>query len=364
LIIVTDNQLRELGTKTFIAAGVSKEEAEWVTDCLVRANIKGVDSHGIQLIRGYVPQVLKGTIKPGAKIRLLKEMAASALFDGAGGFGYTMAREAMYATIKKAESAGVAFSGVQNIGHIGRVGRWAEMALERDMIGIVSQPGGIMVAPWGGRESKLPIAPVAIAIPTGKYLPIIVDMSLGPMAGNRASILAARGQKVPLGWLIDKEGNPTDDPAKYRDGGAQLPLGQTGLGYKGYALSFVEQIFTGPLIGAVKRAGFVRTGGVLFQVINIEAFVPLDEFKQDVDDLITDIKSSKLAPGFKEILIAGEPEWREQGRRLKEGIFIDDSIYQQILDTAKRVGVDIEPYKGKAGAAEVTHPSYTLKDRY
>ena len=109
LIIVTDKLLRELGTKTFMAAGVPKEEAEWVTDCLVRASIKGVDSHGIQLIRGYVPQVLKGTIKPGAKIRLLKEMAATALFDGGGGFGYTMAREAMEMTIKKAKNAGIAF---------------------------------------------------------------------------------------------------------------------------------------------------------------------------------------------------------------------------------------------------------------
>lgn len=363
-MIVTDQQLQELGIKALMAVGVSQEEAEWVTDCLVRANIKGVDSHGIQLLRTYVPQVQKGIIQPGAKLRLLKERAASALFNGGSGFGYTMAREAMNVTLTKAETAGVAFTGVQNIGHIGRVGRWAEMALDRNMIGIVSQPGGIMVAPWGGRESKLPIAPIAVAIPTGKHLPIIVDMSLGPIAGNRASILAARGQKVPLGWLIDKNGVPTDDPVKYRDGGAQLPLGQTGLGYKGFALSFIEQILSGPLIGAVKRAGFVRTGGVIFQVLNIDAFVPLEEFKQDVDDLITEIKASKLAPGFSEILIAGEPEWREQARRLKDGIFIDDTIYQQILDTAQRVGVDIEPYKGKAGAAEVTHPSYTLKDRY
>lgn len=118
-----------------------------MTDCLVRANIKGVDSHGIQLLHAYMPQVQKGIIQPGAKLRLLKERAASALFDGSSGFGYTMAREAMQVTLRKAETAGVAFTGVQNIGHIGRVGRWAEMALERDMIGIVSQPGGIMVAP-------------------------------------------------------------------------------------------------------------------------------------------------------------------------------------------------------------------------
>lgn len=359
MVIVTDKQLQELGTKTFMAAGVPKDEAAWVTDCLVKSNLKGVDSHGVQQIPSYVKMVQGGRVKPGARINLLKETAATALFDGGSGFGYTMAREAMRVTIEKARKVGIAYSGVQNLGHIGRVGRWPEMALEENMIGIASQPGGIFIAPWGGMERKLPIAPIAIAIPTGKYPPILVDMSLGPLAGGRAEILAVRKQKLPLGWLIDKEGKPTDDPAVFNRGeGAQLPLGQTGLGYKGMALALTEQIFSGPLIGATQRPG------VFFQVINIEAFTSLEEFKKGVDDIIANIKSSKLAPGFKEIMIAGEPEWREQERRLREGIFLDDPIYQEILDTAKTVGVDITPYKGKAGAAEITHPSYTLRERY
>lgn len=359
MVIVTDKQLQELGTKTFMAVGVPKDEASWVTDCMVRSNLKGVDSHGVQLLPRYVKEVQTGRVKAGAKIRVIRETAATALFDGGGGFGYSMAREAMNATIKKAKNAGVAYSGVQNLGHIGRVGRWPEMALENDMIGIASQPGGVFIAPWGGVERKLPIAPIAIAIPTGRYPPILVDMSLGPIAGGRASILALRKQKVPLGWLIDKEGKPTDDPAVFDRGeGAQLPLGQTGLGYKGMALAMVIDIFCGPLMGMFKDRG------VFFGAINIEAFTPLAEFKKGVDDIIANIKSSKLAPGFKEIMIAGEPEWREQERRLREGIFLDDPIYQEILNAAKSVGVDTTPYKGKTGAAEITHPSYTLRERY
>jgi LDH2 family malate/lactate/ureidoglycolate dehydrogenase len=124
------------------------------------------------------------------------------------------------------------------------------------------------------------------------------------------------------------------------------------------ALALTEQIFSGPLIGATQRPG------VFFQVINIEAFTPLAEFKKGVDEIIANLKASKLAPGFKEILMPGEPEWREQERRLKEGIFLDDPIYQEILNTAKSVGVDTTPYKGKTGAAEITHPSYTLRERY
>jgi LDH2 family malate/lactate/ureidoglycolate dehydrogenase len=232
------------------------------------------------------------------------------------------------------------------------------------MIGIASQPGGVYIAPWGGRERKLPIAPIAIAIPTGKYPPVVIDMSLGPLAGGRASILALRKQKVPLGWLIDSEGKPTDDPAVFDRGeGAQLPLGQTGLGYKGMALAMIIDIFSGPLIGVFQGGEWERRG-VFFGAINVEAFTSIEEFKKNVDAVIADTKSSDLAPGFKEILTPGEPEWREQERRLKEGIFLDDVIYQQILDTAAKVGVDTFKYKGKAGEAEVTHPSYTLKQRY
>jgi LDH2 family malate/lactate/ureidoglycolate dehydrogenase len=359
MVVVTDKQLQALGTKTFVAVGVPADEAAWVTDCLVRSNLKGVDSHGVQQIPTYVKHVQSGAVKPGAKIRLLKETAATALFDGGGGFGYTMAREAMDVTMKKAREAGIAFSGIQNLGHIGRVGRWAEMALENGMIGAASQPGGIYIAPWGGIERKLPIAPIAVSIPTHNYPPIVIDMSLGPLAGGRASILALRKQRVPLGWLIDNEGRPTDDPAGFgRNEGAQLPLGQAGLGYKGMALALIEQILSGPLIGVFKGQG------VFFQVIDIEAFTPLSDFKQEMDSIIANIKASKLAPGFPEILMPGEPEWREQEKRLKEGIFLDEAIYKGILDTAKAVGVDTEPYTGRTGEAQITHPSYTLKDRH
>jgi len=359
LVILTDWQLRELGTKIFEAVGVPGDEAAWVIDCLVESNLKGVDSHGVQWIPEYAKMVQEGKIKPGAKIMVLKETVATALLDGGGGFGYTMAREAMMVTIRKAKEVGVAYSGVRNIHHIGRVGKWAEMALEEEMIGIASQRGGTYIAPWGGIERKLPIAPIAIAIPTGDYPPIVIDMSLGPMAYGRAEILAMRKQKVPMGWLVDNEGKPTDDPTVFcRGEGAQLPLGQTGLGYKGMSLAMVIDIFLGPLIGAFQKQG------VFLGAINIETFTPLDEFKKDMNDLVANIKSSKLAPGFEEIMIPGEPEWRERKRRLGEGIFLDDAVYQRILDTANKVGVDTSQYEGEPGTIEISHPSYTLKHRY
>ena len=366
MVILTDGQLRELGTRIFEAVGVPHDEATWVTDCLVESNLKGVDSHGVQQIPGYVRALQEGRLTPGARLTLLKETEATALFDGGGGFGYTMARQAMEATIAKARRAGVAYTGVYNLHHIGRVGRWPELALDADMIGIASQPGGVYIAPWGGTERKLPIAPIAVAIPTGRYPPIVIDMSLGPIAGGRAAILALRNQKVPLGWLIDAEGNPTDDPAAFHRGeGAQLPLGQAGLGYKGMALALIIDIFCGPLLGVFQgHASVFERRGVFFGAINITAFTSLPDFKNGVDAVIADLKSSRLAPHATEILIPGEPEWREQERRKRDGIFLDDAIYRRILDTADQVGVDPARYAGIAGNGEVRHPSYTLIDPY
>jgi uncharacterized oxidoreductase len=366
MVILTDQKLREVGKEIFKAAGASEDEAEWVTDCLVLSNLKGVDSHGVRHIPGYVRAIQRGDIELGAQLSLVKEMPATLFYDGGGGFGYTIARDAMNATIKKAKNSGMVYCGVRNLHHIGRVGKWPEMALDDDMIGIASQPGGVYIAPWGGIERKLPIAPIAISIPTGEYPPIVIDMSLGPLAGGRNAILALRNKEVPSGWLIDNEGKPTTDPSIFHKGeGAQMPLGQTGLGYKGTALAMIIDVFAGPLLGYFTTIAHpFKRRGVFFGAINLEAFTDVDEFKNNMDEVIRDIKSSKKAEGFDEIMIPGEPEWRELEKRSKEGIFIDDDTYQEILKTAEEMGLDTSKYKGKPGKLKITHPSYTLRQRY
>ena len=366
MVIVSDRVLREFAAETLRAVGTDEEEAAWVAECLVLSNLKGVDSHGVQQIPGYVKDIQEGFLRPGAELRLLREMDAIAFFDGGWGYGYTMARDAMRMTMEKARKAGIAYAGIRNIHHIGRVGRWAEMALEEDMIGFASQPGGVYVAPWGGIDRKLPIAPIAVAIPAGSFPPIVIDMSLGPISGGRTAILALRDMKVPLGWYVDDEGEPTDDPKVFHGGGgAQLPLGQAGLGYKGMALSLVIDVLGGPLLGlGAARVHAFRRRGVFLGAINVEAFTPIDEFKECMDSVIADLKSSRLAGGFEEILMPGEPEWREMERRKREGIFLDDEIYRGILDAARTLGVDVSKFEGAPGKADITHPSYTLRHRY
>ncbi len=375
MVIVNDKNLMKLGKKILEAAGTSAKEAAWVSNCLVLANLKGVDSHGVQQIPGYVKSIQDGSLNPGAKPSLITKRSATTFYDGNWGYGYSIAYDVMKKTIKKAKKAGVAFSGIRNIHHIGRVGKWAEMALEENMIGVASQPGGIYIAPWGGIDKKLHIAPIAFAAPAGRYPPIVVDMSLGPIAGGRTAILALRGMKVPMDWYIDDEGRPHNDPKIFNSGkGAQLPLGQAGLGYKGMALSLMTNILAGPLFGHVlsrKNGGIFpspdepfKRCGVFLGAIDIEAFTSLEIFNAGMEALIDDIKSSRLAEGFTEILMPGEPEWREMEKRRREGIYLDDEVYQKILDTAKELGVNTLSYRGKPGKMDITHPSYTLKERY
>ncbi|MGD2200944.1 MAG: Ldh family oxidoreductase [Candidatus Bathyarchaeota archaeon] len=366
MVVINHKLLTEFGAKILEAAGTPAEEAAWVSECLVLSNLKGVDSHGVQQIPGYVKAIEDGFLKPGMSPTLLEEKAATAFYDGNWGYGYTIAQDVMGDTMEKAKEAGTAFSGIRNIHHIGRVGKWVELALDEDMIGIASQPGGVYIAPWGGLDRKLPIGPIAFAAPTGKYPPMVVDMSVGPISGGRTAILAVRGQEVPLGWYIDDEGKSHGDPKLFRDGvGAQRPLGQEGLGYKGMTFSMILNVLAGPLLGhVVTQAHSFKRCGVFLGAIDIEAFVPVETFKEGIDALIDDMKSSRLAEGFEEILIPGEPEWRQLEKRRKEGLYLDDEIYQRILETAESKGVDTSRYRGRPGKLEITHPSYTLEDRY
>ena len=219
----------------------------------------------------------------------------------------------------------------------------------------------------GGIDRKLAIASIAFAVPTRMYPPIVIDMSLGPIAGGRTAILALRGMKVPSGWYVNDEGEPSDDPKLFNEGkGAQLPLGQSGLGYKGMALSMMIETLSGPLLGLIAAPGaqaFERRG-VFLGAIDTEAFTDIELFKESVDSMITDLKSSRLAEGFDEILIPGEPEWREEKRRKRDGIYLDDPIYERIVETAKDLGLQPDKYEVKPGKLEIKHPSYTLKHRY
>jgi len=362
MISVEKEVLTDYGCRVLEAAGVPKDEAAFVTKCLVNNDLKGYTTHGVLRIPWYVPGFQKGDTqvfgKAGVKIKILRETPATTVVDGCGGIGFTVAKQAMELTIEKAKQVGRATTGIQNTGHIGRVGMWPEMALEHDMIGMALQGGATFTAPWGGIERKLPPNPVSVAIPTGHGSPFVMDICIAPSSGAKMGILAQRGEEVPPGWLIDGEGNPTQDPNVWARGeGAMLPLGQEGLGYKGYALSMVLSVLSGALIGSYDYEIHRPTyGGVFLGAIDIAAFTPIDEFKRSMDDMVADIKSSKLAKGFKEILIPGEGARAREEQALESGVLLQVQGWgwEMLMETAKELGVDTSIYKVEDGGARVS----------
>jgi len=362
MISVSKDVLTDYGCRVLEAAGVPKDEAAFVTECLVNNDLKGYTTHGVLRIPWYVPGFQKGDTqvfgKAGVKIKILRETPAVTIVDGCGGIGFTVAKQAMELTIEKAKRVGMATTGCQNTGHIGRVGMWAEMALEHDMIGVALQGGATFTTPWGGIERKLPPNPVSVAIPTGHGSPFVMDICMAPSSAGKMYSLAQSGEEVPPGWLIDNEGNPTQNPNIWvRGEGAMLPLGQAGLGYKGYALSMVLSVLSGPLIGSydfeIHRPTY---GGIFLGAIDIAAFTPIEEFKKSMDDMVADIKSSKLAKGFKEILIPGEGARAREEQALKSGVLLHVRGWgwEMMMETAKGLGVDTSVYKVEDGGARIS----------
>jgi uncharacterized oxidoreductase len=341
----THDQLRKTAFEIFKAAGATDEEAGITSDLLVEANLAGHDSHGVLRIPQYVRMIRNGDIKPGANIEITQETPATAVINGNWGFGQLIATKAMQIAIEKAKNCSISSVSVYNCNHISRLASYALMAAECEMIAMMmvnGHGGDQSVAPFGGIARRLGTNPIAVAIPT-KGEPFVLDITTSAVAGGKLRVKKARKEKLPEGWLIDSEGNPTTDPEVYftEPPGALLPLGGA-LGHKGYGLSLVVDILAGALSEAgCSRANAPRLGnGIWACVINIESFTPIDEFKHRVQLLLEYVKSSPTAPGFNEIVIPGEQSFRERRKRLKEGIFIEDETWQQIMETRRSLGLE------------------------
>lgn len=341
----THEQLRTIGFEIFKAAGATDEEARIVSDLLVESNLAGHDSHGVLRIPQYVRMILNGEIKPGANIEIVRETSSTAVINGNWGFGQLIATKVMRIAIEKARRCAISSVSVYNCNHIGRLASYALMAMENEMIALMmvnGHGGDQSVAPFGGIARRLGTNPIAVAIPT-EGAPFVLDITTSAAAGGKIRVKRARKEKLPEGWLIDSEGNPTTDPEVYftQPLGALLPLGGA-LGHKGYGLSLVVDILAGALSEAgCSRANAPRLGNAIWAcVINIESFTPIDEFKDRVQSLLEYVKSSPNAPGFSEIAIPGERSFKERCKRLKEGIFIEDETWRQIIATRRKLGLE------------------------
>ncbi len=335
--IVSAEKLVRITREIFLAAGASSYEADTVSKHLVKANLRGVDSHGVIRVPRYVEEVKTGRIRLHVKNRIIRETPSTVLIDGNYGFGQVTCKEGMETAIMKAKEAGTGTVAIYNCNHIGSLSDYAMMATAQGMIGACFANSVTVVAPPGGTSAELGTNPICYAIPAGSHAPIVLDMATSITTFGKLLLLKSRGEKAPEGWLFDHEGKPIVEPGGFfgPPRGAMLPFG----GYKGYGLCLILEILGGGLSGAGCGVRLRGHNGVFLQVLRIDCFQPLEEFTGEVGRLIDSIKSSRRLAADSEIMIPGEPEQKTEEHRSREGVPLDEATWNALRSTGVDLGV-------------------------
>ncbi len=343
LVLVPYEDLIGILSSVLMRLSVPEQDALDTAEAIVAADLRGIESHGVVRFPTYVKRIRLGIINPKPNIKVIRESRNVILIDADNGLGQVAGKLAMSMCIEKAKENDVAIAGVRNTNHIGIAGHYAMMPLRENMIGIVLTNTAALMAPHGGCEPVLGTNPFAVAIPAGREIPIVLDMSTSVVSRGKIEESLRKGEKIPFGWAVDNEGNHTDDPEKALEG-ALLPLG----GAKGYGMSIVIDIISGLLTGSsygkdIKSMflDFTKPMGVgnFMVAIKVESFMPVDEFKEKVDGYIKMIKGSKRAKGVDEILLPGERSYRTMCKRLKEGVPLGEGALRALEEAKKLVGM-------------------------
>jgi LDH2 family malate/lactate/ureidoglycolate dehydrogenase len=335
--------LRHFVTRVFQAAGLALDHATTMAESLVMADLRGTHSHGVIRLPFLVERLERGGANRVPQLRILREAPATALIDGDRALGAITATRAMDIAVEKARTQGIACVSARNSDFLGTCAHYAMMALPHDMIGLCWTNGFPGMAPWGGRRNTIGNNPIGLAAPSLSHGPIVLDMAFSVAAGGRVRLAAKHGEKIPLDWLVDKDGQPTDDPTRLPDGGALLPLG-----YKGYGLAVFGEILSGVLgdsnILSEIPSWFKDTNqpvgnGHLHMAIDIARFSDPIRFKARIDAMVTLLKATPLLPGVSEILLPGERAWRTQQKQEHEGIPLPTPVVIDLRALANRLGV-------------------------
>ena len=341
-------RLREIGSRVFVACGASPEEANLVTNELVETSLMGIDSHGVIRIPQYVDDVRTGRVKPGAAIRVEKETPATAIVDCGWNFGAVSAMRLVEVVWQKAKRQNVACVVGTNCNHVGRLGAYVQKLAERGMLAIATANGtkrAHWVTPWAGREGRLATNPLAYGIPTNAS-PVILDMSTSMISAGRIRVSLHGAEPVPEGRILDADGNPTTNPEDFYGPpmGSILPFGSQ-LGYKGFALGVLVEVLGRTLAGlSIGEEGteYELGNGVCLIAIDPDAFCGLETFKRLMDELCTYITSAAPAPGHRQVRMPGGLDFETRAERLANGIPVDDTTWELILEAAEKVGAQLD----------------------
>ena len=341
-ILVEADPLRRFTVRIFEAHNTPSDEAMIVAAHLVTANLMGYDSHGIIRIPQYIEDIHKKVIRPGAPIRVDNESETTATVDCGWNFGQVGGLRAMEIALSKAKKSQTTFVVARCCNHAGRLGTYTQMAAEQGFfaLGVCNSPQhGHFVLPWGGRKGRLATNPISYAVPCGSGHPIVADFSTAEAAEGKIRLYRNLGEPLPGNWIVNADGQPTRNPADFYGPpmGAILPFGGD-KGYRGYALSLLVEILGG-LFGGSRTPVDQPGNGLGFLVVNISAFQSPNAFAELTSELRDYIKSSPPSEGVDKVQLPGEPDFRIREKRLREGIPIDGTTWDQICEAAGAVGV-------------------------
>lgn len=355
MALFTHQSLHDFSKSVFIKMGCSETDAKIAADTLLSADLRGVDSHGVARLSGYVRLWEKGRINPTPNIRVVHETPSTAVVDGDAGLGLVVAPFAMKVAIEKAKVAGTGWVAVKNSNHYGIAGYHAMQALNHDMIGISMTNASPLVAPTFSKERLLGTNPIAVAIPANEEPPYVGDFATTTAANGKLEILQRKGEEAPEGWVQDAEGNSTTNAHGVKEGGALRPLGgdKAHGSHKGYILGSVVDIFSAVLSGAnygpwaPPFVSFmdpvsdpVGEGlGHFFGAMRVDAFRPADEFKAHMDKWIRRFKNSEPVDPAQPVLIPGDPEREMEAHRIHEGIPLLLPVEQDLRALGEKFGL-------------------------
>lgn len=345
-------QLFSFTKKILMAMGHSNTDAELGAEVLLSADLRGVDSHGVARLRGYVRLWEARRMNPKPNIKIIHETPSTATIDGDEGLGLIVAPFAMDIAIKKAREVGTGWVAVNNSNHFGIAGYHAMMALEHDMIGIALTNATPTTAPTFSKQRMLGTNPIAVAVPAFHQPPFVSDMATTATAVGKLEILQRKGHEAPEGWIQDKDGFPSTDANGLKSGGALLPLGSDRVhsSHKGYCLGAVVDILTAVLSGANygpwvppflaymdTPADPVGKGiGHFVGAMRIDAFRPAIEFKQNMDKWIETFRNCETTHEADKVIIPGDPEREYTEERMKNGI----PLLRPVVEDLKSLGND------------------------
>ena len=324
--------------------GSGAQEAETVAQVLTSADERGVNSHGVVRMEGYTACLRSGGVKANAKHTIVTEGDSFALIDANGGLGIPVSVEAEALAIEKAKKAGIGIVNVRGSHHHGACGYYSIQSAKAGLIGLAMSTGDIIMAATGAAEDSIGNNPFSYAVPAGRYGIICYDIAMSTVAMGKVAMAADEGRSIPLGWMLDKDGNPTTDPWSYANGGTMVPFG----GYKGYGLSMMVESLAGILSGAAllkdihawnKDPEGCGNVGHCFVAIDPAHINPGFDVSARAEEMIEQLRAHRKAPGVERIFFPGEIEQEKEADARANGIALPPASEHALQRVADLTGV-------------------------